>query len=45
MKYTIEMASGGMIYVPIFMVIRHSKVLGGSTHTDTQTPTCTQTAR
>jgi hypothetical protein len=37
MKYTVEMSSGGMIYIPSFMKIGSGirKVLKEDTHTDT----------
>jgi hypothetical protein len=39
MKYAVEMGSGAMIYVPSFIKIDSGiqKLLGGDTHTETQT--------
>jgi hypothetical protein len=41
MNYAVEMASRGMIYIPIFIRISSGvrKFLGGDTHTDTHTQT------
>jgi hypothetical protein len=38
MKYTVEMGSGAMIYIPSFINnwFRHSKINGGGGFTDTQ---------
>jgi hypothetical protein len=39
MKYTVEMASDGMIYIPSFIKVGSGiqKLLRGDTHTDTHT--------
>jgi hypothetical protein len=38
MKYTVEMGSGAMIYVPSFIKVGSAiqKLIAGDTHTDTQ---------
>jgi hypothetical protein len=48
MKYAVQVASGGMIFIPSFMVIDTGvqKLLGRAVaHTELQAPTCAQTAR
>jgi hypothetical protein len=44
MKYAVEMASGGIIYIPGFIKISSGvqKLLGGATHTDTRRRSLTQ---